>query len=241
MVDRIDLVGTKVTAKVVDRWVHKDRSHRFTIMFADGQRRFKVPRDELIVQEHKYFYWNCLTAQTCWEPPDENRKVLWNMFRGRKARRCGLGVFIDLELARAFPRRKLHEAELKRLAELEEERRHRLGQGKDVSDLELIIADRSLDTGGDVKTLALEGQPLLTQNGEVAEGAIVPHQDLKVEAVNEDPVRPVWKSHTRRAHSHMLATQVKAFHEYFRPHYNESRITWSGPRLWRGLGPARRR
>jgi hypothetical protein len=81
-------VGTKVTAKVVDRWVHKDRSHRFTIMFADGQRRFKVPRDELIVQEHKYFYWNCNTAQTCWEPPDENRKVLWNMFRGRKARRC---------------------------------------------------------------------------------------------------------------------------------------------------------
>ena len=66
-------------------------------MFADGQRRFKVPRDELIVQEHKYFYWNCLTAQTCWEPPDENRKVLWNMFRGRKARRCGLGVFSDLE------------------------------------------------------------------------------------------------------------------------------------------------
>ena len=176
LVDRIDLVGTKVTAKVVDRWVHKDRSHRFTIMFADGQRRFKVPRDELIVQEHKYFYWNCLTAQTCWEPPDENRKVLWNMFRGRKARR------------------KLHEAELKRLAELEEERRHRLGQGKDVSDLELIIADRSLDTGGDVKTLALEGQPLLTQNGEVAEGAIVPHQE-KVEPVNEDPVRPVWKSH----------------------------------------------
>ena len=146
-------------------------------MFADGQRRFKVPRDELIVQEHKYFYWNCKTAQTCWEPPDENRKVLWNMFRGRKARR------------------KLHEAELKRLAELEEERRHRLGQGKDVSDLELIIADRSLDTGGDVKTLALEGQPLLTQNGEVAEGAIVPHQE-KVEAVNEDPVRPVWKSNT---------------------------------------------
>ena len=88
LVDRIDLVGTKVTAKVVDRWVHKDRSHRFTIMFADGQRRFKVPRDELIVQEHKYFYWNCHTAQTCWEPPDENRKVLWNMFRGRKARRC---------------------------------------------------------------------------------------------------------------------------------------------------------
>ena len=88
LVDRIDLVGTKVTAKVVDRWVHKDRSHRFTIMFADGQRRFKVPRDELIVQEHKYFYWNCLTAQTCWEPPDENRKALWTMFRGRKARRC---------------------------------------------------------------------------------------------------------------------------------------------------------
>ena len=57
-------------------------------MFGDGERRFKVPRDELIVQEHKYFYWNCLTAQTCWEPPDENRKVLWNMFRGRKARRC---------------------------------------------------------------------------------------------------------------------------------------------------------
>ena len=52
-------------------------------MFSDGERRFKVPRDELIVQEHKYFYWNCLTAQTCWEPPDENRKVLWNMFRGR--------------------------------------------------------------------------------------------------------------------------------------------------------------
>ena len=49
----------------------------------DGERRFKVPRDELIVQEHKYFYWNCNTAQTCWEPPDENRKVLWNMFRGR--------------------------------------------------------------------------------------------------------------------------------------------------------------
>ena len=90
-------------------------------------------------------------------------------------------------------RRKLHEAELKRLAELEEERRHRLGQGKDVSDLELIIADRSLDTGGDVKTLALEGQPLLTQHGEVAEGAIVPH-DQKVEEVNEDPARPVWKS-----------------------------------------------
>jgi hypothetical protein len=82
---------------------------------------------------------------------------------------------------------------MKRLAELEEERRHRLGQGKDVSDLELIIADRSLDTGGDVKTLALEGQPLLTQNGEVAEGAIVPH-DQKVEEVNEDPVRPVWTS-----------------------------------------------
>ena len=137
-----------------------------------------MPRDELIVQEHKYFYWNCKTAQTCWEPPDENRKVLWNMFRGRKARR------------------KLHEAELKRLAELEEERRHRLGQGKDVSDLELIIADRSLDTGGDVKTLALEGQPLLTQNGEVAEGAIVPHKP-EAEAVNEDPVRPVWQSHTR--------------------------------------------
>ena len=92
-------------------------------------------------------------------------------------------------------RRKLHEAEQKRLAELEEERRHRLGQGKDVSDLELIIADRSLDTGGDVRTLALEGQPLLTQNGEVAEGAIVPH-DQKVEEVNEDPVRPVWKSNT---------------------------------------------
>ena len=88
----------------------------------------------------------------------------------------------------SFPRRKLHEAELKRLAELEEERRHRLGQGKDVSDLELIIADRSLDTGGDVKTLALEGQPLLTQNGEVAEGAIVPHKPTE-EAVNEDPVR----------------------------------------------------
>ena len=83
LVDRIDLVGTKVTAKVVDRWVHKDRSHRFTVMFGDGQRRFKVPRDEMIVQEHKYFYWNCLTAQTCWEPPDANRKVLWNMFRGR--------------------------------------------------------------------------------------------------------------------------------------------------------------
>ena len=82
---------------------------------------------------------------------------------------------------------------MKRLAELEEERRHRLGQGKDVSDLELIIADRSLDTGGDVKTLALEGQPLLTQHGEVAEGAIVPH-DQKVEEVNEDPVRPVWTS-----------------------------------------------
>jgi len=167
-------------------------------MFSDGQRRFKVPRDELIVQEHKYFYWNCLTAQTCWEPPDENRKVLWNMFRGRKARRCGPGVVTELELdlveaTASFPRRKLHEAEMKRLAELEEERRHRLGQGKDVSDLELIIADRSLDTGGDVKTLALEGQPLLTQNGEVAEGAIVPH-DQKVEEVNEDPVRPVWKS-----------------------------------------------
>ena len=86
---------------------------------------------------------------------------------------------------------------MKRLAELEEERRHRLGQGKDVSDLELIIADRSLDTGGDVKTLALEGQPLLTQNGEVAEGAIVPHQE-KVEAVNEDPVRPVWTSKVGR-------------------------------------------
>ena len=81
-------MGCKVPAKVVDRWVHKDRSHRFTVMFGDGERRFKVPRDELIVQEHKYFYWNCLTAQTCWEPPDENRKVLWNMFRGRKARRC---------------------------------------------------------------------------------------------------------------------------------------------------------
>ena len=70
-----------------------------------------VNADELIVQEHKYFYWNTETAQTCWEPPDENRKVLWNMFRGRKARR------------------KVHEAEMKRLAELEEERRHRLGQG----------------------------------------------------------------------------------------------------------------
>ena len=95
-------------------------------------------------------------------------------------------------------RRKLHEAEQKRLAELEEERRHRLGQGKDVSDLELIIADRSLDTGGDVKTLALEGQPLLTQNGEVAEGAIVPHQE-KVEAVNEDPVSSAWKSKQRNS------------------------------------------
>ena len=83
LVDRIDLVGCKVPAKVVDRWVHKDRSHRFTVMFSDGERRFKVPRDEMIVQEHKYFYWNCLTAQTCWEPPDANRKVLWNMFRGR--------------------------------------------------------------------------------------------------------------------------------------------------------------
>ena len=125
----------------------------------------------------------------------------------------------------SFPRRKLHEAELKRLAELEEERRHRLGQGKDVSDLELIIADRSLDTGGDVKTLALEGQPLLTQNGEVAEGAIVPH-DQKVEEVNEDPARPVWTSNnvTHR----MLATQVKAFHEWFRPHYNpvENHMVW---------------
>ena len=108
---------------------------------------------------------------------------------------------------------------------MEEERRHRLGQGKDVSDLELIIADRSLDTGGDVKTLALEGQPLLTQNGEVAEGAIVPH-DQKVEEVNEDPVRPVWTSNnvTHR----MLATQVKAFHAYFRPHYNpvENHMVW---------------
>ena len=85
---------------------------------------------------------------------------------------------------------------MKRLAELEEERRHRLGQGKDVSDLELIIADRSLDTGGDVKTLALEGQPLLTQNGEVAEGAIVPHKPTE-EAVNEDPVSSAWKSNVR--------------------------------------------
>ena len=84
-------------------------------------------------------------------------------------------------------RRKLHEAEQKRLAELEEERRHRLGQGKDVSDLEMIIADRSLDTGGDVKLLTLEGQPLLT-NG-VAEGAIVPHQQTEEAAVNEDPVK----------------------------------------------------
>ena len=80
--------------------MHKDRSHRFTIMFADGQRRFKVPRDELIVQEHKYFYWNCLTAQTCWEPPDENRKALWTMFRGRKARRCGLSV-LEVEVVAA--------------------------------------------------------------------------------------------------------------------------------------------
>jgi hypothetical protein len=185
LVDRIDLVGCKVLAKVVDRWVHKDRSHRFTVMFSDGERRFKVPRDELIVQEHKYFYWNTQTAQTCWEPPDENRKVLWNMFRGRKARR------------------KVHEAEMKRLAELEEERRHRLGQGKDVSDLELIIADRSLDTGGDVKTLAIE--PLLT-NG-VAEGAIVALNEE--EAINEDP--------------------VKAFHEHFRPHYND---VSSGHMVW---------
>ena len=186
LVDRIDLVGCKVLAKVVDRWVHKDRSHRFTVMFSDGERRFKVPRDELIVQEHKYFYWNTQTAQTCWEPPDANRKVLWNMFRGRKARR------------------KLHEAEMKRLAELEKERRHRLGQGKDVSDLELIIADRSLDTGGDVKTLAIE--PLLT-NG-VAEGAIVALTDE--EAVQqEDP--------------------VKAFHEHFRPHYND---VSSGHMVW---------
>ena len=87
---------------------------------------------------------------------------------------------------------------MKRLAELEEERRHRLGQGKDVSDLELIIADRSLDTGGDVKTLALEGQPLLTQNGEVAEGAIMPHDQKPAESVNEDPARPVWKSNFGR-------------------------------------------
>ena len=76
-----------------------------------------------------------------------------------------------------------------------------------------------------MKTLALEGQPLLTQNGEVAEGAIVPH-DQKVEEVNEDPVRPVWTSNnvTHR----MLATQVKAFHEYFRPHYNpvENHMVW---------------
>ena len=176
LVDRIDLVGCKVTAKVVDRWVHKDRSHRFTVMFSDGERRFKVPRDELIVQEHKYFYWNTQTAQTCWEPPDENRKALWQMFRGRKARR------------------KLYEAEQKRLAELEEERRHRLGQGKDVSDLELIIADRSLDTGGDVKLLTLEG-PVV---GGVAEGAIVPHSEKEETAVNEDPVRPVWKSNVGR-------------------------------------------
>ena len=97
-------MGCKVPAKVVDRWVHKDRSHRFTVMFSDGERRFKVPRDELIVQEHKYFYWNCLTAQTCWEPPDENRKVLWNMFRGRKARRCGLGV-LEVEVVVSRRRR----------------------------------------------------------------------------------------------------------------------------------------
>ena len=106
-----------------------------------------------------------------------------------------------MEATASFPRRKLHEAELKRLAELEEERRHRLGQGKDVSDLELIIADRSLDTGGDVKTLALEGQPLLTQNGEVAEGAIVPHKP-EAEAVNEDPARPAWTSNTQRNSPH---------------------------------------
>ena len=114
------------------------------------------------------------------------------------------------------------------LAELEEERRHRLGQGKDVSDLELIIADRSLDTGGDVKTLALEGQPLLTQNGEVAEGAIVPHKP-EAEAGNEDPVTArVEITCSDNVTHRMLATQVKAFHEYFRPHYNpvENHMVW---------------
>ena len=77
-VDRIDFVGTKVTAKVVDRWCTRTRSHRFTIMFADGQRRFKVPRDELIVQEHKYFLLELSHgADVLAEPPDENRKVAW--------------------------------------------------------------------------------------------------------------------------------------------------------------------
>ena len=126
----------------------------------------------------------------------------------------------------SFPRRKLHEAEQKRLAELEEERRHRLGQGKDVSDLELIIADRSLDTGGDVKTLALEGQPLLTQHGEVAEGAIVPH-DQKVEEVNEDPVRPVWKPNVgrptqRNSHRSRPSTNIS-------DRTTTKGHTWSGP------------
>ena len=117
---------------------------------------------------------------------------------------------------------------MKRLAELEEERRHRLGQGKDVSDLELIIADRSLDTGGDVRTLALEGQPLLTQNGEVAEGAIVPHKP-EAEAVNEDPVSSAWKSNvgrptqrnSRRSRPSTLISDRTT---------TPSRITWSGPR-----------
>ena len=117
---------------------------------------------------------------------------------------------------------------MKRLAELEEERRHRLGQGKDVSDLELIIADRSLDTGGDVKTLALEGQPLLTQNGEVAEGAIVPHKP-EAEAGNEDPVSSAWKSNDGRptqpnSHRSRPSTSTSG------PTTTPSRIIWSGPR-----------
>ena len=175
LVDRIDLVGCKVSAKVVDRWVHKDKTHRFTVMFNDGERRFKVPRDELIVQEHKYFYWNSVTAQTCWEPPVEDRKVLWEMFRGRKKRRQAA------------------EAEAKRLDELEKERLRRLGRGEDVIDLKLIMSDRSLDTGGDVLTLALPEDQLVVQ-----EEALVPHIQ---EEEAEDP--------------------RKLFNEWFRPHFNE--------------------
>ena len=37
LVDRDELVGTKVEGKVVDRWVHADKTHRFTIMFDAGR------------------------------------------------------------------------------------------------------------------------------------------------------------------------------------------------------------
>ena len=122
LVDRQDLIGTKIPAKIVDRWVAPDAAFRFTVLFEDGERRFKVPREEMMVIENRYFYWNCKTVETCWEPPEAVRKPLFKMFKGRKARKLAA------------------DKERKRLKELEEERRRRLARGETLEEVETALA-----------------------------------------------------------------------------------------------------